>query len=52
MNLHERVLSVLSCKHVDDVVFGAPWAVTKELIVTFNIKVRAGRPALAPMLAL
>ncbi len=39
MNLHERVLSVLSCKHVDDVVFGAPWVVTRDLMVTFNVDV-------------
>ena len=39
MNLHERVLSVLSCKHVDDVVFGAPWKITKDLLVTFNVSV-------------
>jgi ethanolamine-phosphate cytidylyltransferase len=39
MNLHERVLSVLSCKHVDDVVFGAPWKITKDLLVTFNVAV-------------
>ncbi len=41
MNLHERVLSVLSCRHVDDVVFGAPWKITRDLMVTFNISVVA-----------
>lgn len=34
MNLHERVLSVLACKYVNEVVIGAPYDVTKELIVS------------------
>eukprot|EP01029_Cantina_marsupialis_P022907 TRINITY_DN562_c0_g2_i1.p1 TRINITY_DN562_c0_g2~~TRINITY_DN562_c0_g2_i1.p1 ORF type:complete len:431 (+),score=135.21 TRINITY_DN562_c0_g2_i1:87-1379(+) len=38
MNLHERVLNVLSCKYVDDVVIGAPWQVSTDMIKTFNIK--------------
>jgi len=41
LNLHERVLSVLSCKYVDEVVFGAPWKPTKDLIVSMNITVIA-----------
>jgi len=41
LNLHERVLSVLSCKYVDEVVFGAPWKLTKDLIVSMNIQVIA-----------
>ena len=41
MNLHERVLSVLACKFVDDVIFGAPLTVTKDLITSFNIKIVA-----------
>jgi len=32
MNLHERVLNVLSCKYCDEVVIGAPWEVTKDLV--------------------
>ena len=36
--LHERALCVLSCKYVDDVVIGAPWAGTDDLIKTFNIR--------------
>ncbi|KAJ1500437.1 Ethanolamine-phosphate cytidylyltransferase [Coelomomyces lativittatus] len=32
MHLHERVLSVLSCRYVDEVVIGAPYRVTKELL--------------------
>jgi ethanolamine-phosphate cytidylyltransferase len=32
MNLHERVLSVLSCKYVDEVLMEAPCVVNKEMI--------------------
>ena len=32
MNLNERVLGVLSCKYVDEVVMGVPFAVTDEII--------------------
>ncbi len=39
MNLHERVLNVLSCKYVDECVIGAPWSVTKDLLTTLNISV-------------
>jgi len=38
LNLQERVLSILSCKYVDDVVIGCPYKVSKEFIVNFNIK--------------
>eukprot|EP01047_Picozoa_sp_COSAG01_P025566 COSAG01_NODE_1621_length_9711_cov_55.630292_3_plen_247_part_00 len=38
MNLHERVLNVLSCSHVDDVIIGAPWSVSDDMITTFNIQ--------------
>lgn len=37
MNLHERSLSVLACQYVDEVIIGAPWEVTKDMITTFNI---------------
>ncbi|KAL2620396.1 hypothetical protein R1flu_000601 [Riccia fluitans] len=37
MNLHERSLSVLACRYVDEVIIGAPWEVTKDMITTFNI---------------
>ncbi|GAB4853549.1 Ethanolamine-phosphate cytidylyltransferase [Ancistrocladus abbreviatus] len=37
MNLHERTLSVLACRYVDEVIIGAPWEVTKDMITTFNI---------------
>ncbi|XP_059618950.1 ethanolamine-phosphate cytidylyltransferase isoform X1 [Phlebotomus argentipes] len=39
MNLHERVLSVLACKYVNEVVIGAPYAVTKDLMEHFNVSV-------------
>ncbi|KAH8405189.1 hypothetical protein KR222_007935, partial [Zaprionus bogoriensis] len=37
MNLHERVLSVLACKFVNEVVIGAPYCVTEELLDHFKI---------------
>ncbi|KAI9107952.1 hypothetical protein K1719_020825 [Acacia pycnantha] len=37
MNLHERSLSVLACRYVDEVIIGAPWEVTRDTITTFNI---------------
>ncbi|WVZ08056.1 hypothetical protein V8G54_021402 [Vigna mungo] len=37
MNLHERSLSVLACRYVDEVIIGAPWEVSKDMITTFNI---------------
>ncbi|KAH7288475.1 hypothetical protein KP509_31G027600 [Ceratopteris richardii] len=37
MNLHERSLSVLACRYVDEVIIGAPWTITKDMITTFNI---------------
>lgn len=39
MNLHERVLNVLACKYVDEVVIGAPWKVTEDLIKSMNVAV-------------
>lgn len=41
MNLHERVLNVLSCKFVDEVVIGAPFQITPDLLKTFNVAVVA-----------
>ncbi|KAI8983820.1 hypothetical protein BDB01DRAFT_790235 [Pilobolus umbonatus] len=32
MNLHERALSVLACRYVDEVIIGAPYSVTEELL--------------------
>lgn len=37
MNLHERSLSVLACKYVDEVIIGAPLHLTEDLLKTFNI---------------
>ncbi|XP_041987633.1 ethanolamine-phosphate cytidylyltransferase isoform X2 [Aricia agestis] len=39
MNLHERVLSVLACKYVHEVVIGAPYEVTAELMEHFRVGV-------------
>ena len=39
MNLHERVLSVLACRHVDQVIIGAPYTVTAELLDQFKVNV-------------
>ncbi|XWS22038.1 hypothetical protein CRYUN_Cryun29cG0000600 [Craigia yunnanensis] len=35
MNLHERSLSVLACRYVDEVIIGAPWEVSKDMVSTF-----------------
>uniref|UniRef100_A0A0E0EJ88 ethanolamine-phosphate cytidylyltransferase n=1 Tax=Oryza meridionalis TaxID=40149 RepID=A0A0E0EJ88_9ORYZ len=37
MHLHERTLSVLACRYVDEVIIGAPWEVSRDMITTFNI---------------
>ncbi|XP_052182562.1 ethanolamine-phosphate cytidylyltransferase-like isoform X2 [Diospyros lotus] len=37
MHLHERSLSVLACRYVDEIIIGAPWEVTMDMITTFNI---------------
>lgn len=37
MNLHERVLSVLGCRHIDDVLIDAPYDITNEMISTLGI---------------
>ena len=39
MSLNDRVMCVLSTKFVDEVIIGAPWSVTRELITGFNIKI-------------
>jgi ethanolamine-phosphate cytidylyltransferase len=39
MNLNERVLGVLSCRYVDEVVMGVPYRVTKDLIEKLNVDV-------------
>lgn len=37
VSLQERVLMTLSCKHVDDVIIGAPFIMTNDLIKSLNI---------------
>lgn len=37
-SINERVLMTLSCKHVDDIIIGAPYIITKDLITTLRIK--------------
>ncbi|EER04068.1 Ethanolamine-phosphate cytidylyltransferase, putative, partial [Perkinsus marinus ATCC 50983] len=41
MNLLERVLNVSACKHVDEVIIGAPVEITEDLIRTMNISIVA-----------
>jgi len=36
-NLNERVLSVLGCANIDDVLIDAPWTITAEMIASLNI---------------
>lgn len=37
MSLHERALCLMSNKFVDDVIIGAPWAVTHDLCTSMNV---------------
>lgn len=37
MNLHERVLSVLGCQYVDDILIDAPYEITPEMISRLHI---------------
>lgn len=39
MNLHERVLSVLGCGYVDDVLIDAPYVVTRDMVASLNLSV-------------
>ncbi|KAI8823557.1 uncharacterized protein EV422DRAFT_493933 [Fimicolochytrium jonesii] len=40
MNLHERVLSVLSCRYVDEVIIGAPYSVSKDVLEkVYNVSI-------------
>jgi len=32
MHVHERSLSVLACRFVDEVIIGAPWEVSKDMV--------------------
>lgn len=37
MNLHERSLSVLACRYADEVIIGAPWEVSKDMVIATNM---------------
>ena len=37
MNLHERVLSVLGCKYINDVLIDAPMEITPDMIASLRI---------------
>jgi ethanolamine-phosphate cytidylyltransferase len=39
LSLHERSLSVLACKYVDEVIIGAPARLTPDLLTTFGVTV-------------
>ncbi|KAJ3345913.1 hypothetical protein HDU83_003586 [Entophlyctis luteolus] len=40
MNLHERVLSVLQCRYVDEVFIGAPYSITTEVLTkVYNVDI-------------
>jgi len=43
LSLHERILNVLACKYVDEVVIGAPWFITEDLVKSFNIQLIVDR---------
>jgi ethanolamine-phosphate cytidylyltransferase len=38
VSLSERILMTLSCKYVDDIVIGAPFMITKDLVKSLNLK--------------
>jgi ethanolamine-phosphate cytidylyltransferase len=42
MNLNERVLGVLSCRWVDEVVMGVPFAVTEDVLRSLSVDVVVG----------
>lgn len=37
VSIQERILMALACKHVDDIVIGAPYIITKDLIRSLKI---------------
>jgi len=39
LSLHERVLGVLSCRYVDEVIIGAPAEVTEQILKQFKVTV-------------
>ena len=48
MKLQERVLSVLACRYVDEVIMGAPLVVTDEMMRSLNISVVVRSPISLP----
>ncbi|EFC39727.1 predicted protein [Naegleria gruberi] len=48
MNIHERLLSVLSCRYVDDVIIGAPFIVTQDLVDVMKINIVVSGTVLEP----
>ena len=39
MNINERVLGVLSCRYVDEVIMGVPYSVSNQLIEQMKVSV-------------
>jgi len=39
MNLYERTLNLLAIRYVDDVIMGAPWEITEDMIKSLNVSV-------------
>lgn len=37
MEMFERVLNILAIKYVDEVIIGAPYVLTNDLLTTFHI---------------
>eukprot|EP00828_Plagiopyla_frontata_P007273 TRINITY_DN13393_c0_g1_i4.p1 TRINITY_DN13393_c0_g1~~TRINITY_DN13393_c0_g1_i4.p1 ORF type:complete len:268 (+),score=51.27 TRINITY_DN13393_c0_g1_i4:193-996(+) len=37
LNLQERILNVLASKYVDEVIIGAPWKISENMLKNFNI---------------
>jgi ethanolamine-phosphate cytidylyltransferase len=37
LNVNERSLGVMACRHADEVIIGAPEVVTRDLLATFNV---------------
>ena len=37
VTLQERVLMTLACKHVDEVIIGAPYVITRDLLTSLNV---------------
>ncbi len=38
LNLHERALSLLSCRYVDEVIMGSSYRVSADAIKTMNVQ--------------